>query len=486
MQASSQVIVNPNRALVLVAIELLLGCSAPMMVPDGGTDAGTDAGAPSWRVVQDELPGALLSAWESPDGVLFAVGGTARTAFVLRHDANGWWQMDPGTSSVLWWVHGFSADDVWAVGANGVVTHFDGTRWSVEREEGQATLFGLFGTSRATMVAVGGVVNLSAPRPELLVRGGSSWSSRPPLGSDARPLFKVWGRSASDLFIVGERGLIARGNGTSWTVEASGVTDRLTTVHGNANETYAVGGIQRPVFLRRSSGSWNAVSIPGAPLLLNGVAVRGDGRVVIVGLEGYLAEGRGDTVEVVRAVTNKDLHAVLETRTGLVAVGGDLVQTLGRGVLISSGALAGGTVKPWPHGGVPLDAGVDAGFDGGVDGGVDAGLDGGSDAGLDAGFDGGALDGGLDGGADAGSSDAGLDGGLIGPGGDCESRFGDCEPALQCTMIFPWTPVSFTCSGTCADVSQCGAYGAGACCRVPNPQSFMSQCLPERFCDGGM
>lgn len=461
------------RRFIVVAL-VASACSAPVPSSDGGVDGGgadggADAGS-SWVVVQDELPGALLSAWESSDGVLYAVGGTARSALVVRHDGTGWWQMDPGTTSVLWWVHGFSASDVWAVGANGVVTHFDGTRWVVEREGEAATLFGVFGTTRETMVAVGGVVNLSAPRPEVLLRSGSTWTGVSLGASDARPAFKVWGRSPSELFVVGERGLIARGGGTSWAFEASGVSERLTTVHGNATETYAVGGIRQPLFLRRAPGGWSALPIPGAPALLNGVTVTADGRVLIVGLEGYLAEGRGDVVSVVPPVTSKDLHAVLQTRAGFVAVGGDLVQTLGRGVLLSSGGLSGGTLRRWPFEGVPLDAG----FDGGFDAGVDAGVDGGFDAGFDD-----------DGGLDGGDVDGGADAGPLAEGDDCDGRFADCRSPLQCTMVFPWTPVSFTCSSVCTDVAECGAYGAGACCRTPNPQSFMNQCLPARFCDGG-
>ena len=53
---------------------------------------------------------------------------------MLRHDDRGWWEMDPGTSQGLWWVFGFSASDVYAVGNAGVVTHFDGTRWTALRE----------------------------------------------------------------------------------------------------------------------------------------------------------------------------------------------------------------------------------------------------------------------------------------------------------------------------------------------------------------
>lgn len=497
--------VRPVKRALLVAV-VVTACSAPMPTIDAGADAGSeDAGTHEWVVVHDDLPGALLSAWESSDGVLYAVGGTARTAFVLRHDSTGWWQMDPGTSSVLWWVHGFSASDVWAVGANGVVTHFDGTRWTVEREQGPATLFGVYGASRDRLIAVGGVVMLSAPQHAVLTRTAVGWSDVAALPStDTRPVFKVWGRLETEVFFVGERGLIARGNGTAMTVETSGVTDRLTTVHGNVDETYVVGGLQRPVFLRRTGTSWTPVTIPGSPQLLNGVAVAPDGEVVIVGLGGYVARGRGGTVRVSTTPTEKDLHAVLPTRTGFVAVGGDLVQTLGRGVVLTRGALPGGALRPWPHGGVRLDAGVnDAGADAGSE---DAGADGGTaDAGTDAGvfdagvvdagtFDAGAPDAGpldagpLDAGVDAGVADAGLvdggaDGGPLFAGDDCQGRYSDCPLPLQCVMILP--PFAFACTDVCMSVSECGAYGAGACCRVPNPQEFRSMCLPARFCDGG-
>src|SRR4051812_9239938 len=115
----------------LICCFVLAACTTTP-TPDSGTP---DSGTPNpWHLVHEGLPGTLLSAWESSDGVLYAVGGTSSSALVLRHDPSGWWTMDPGTTKTLWWVHGFSANDVYAVGANGVVTHFDGTRWIVERE----------------------------------------------------------------------------------------------------------------------------------------------------------------------------------------------------------------------------------------------------------------------------------------------------------------------------------------------------------------
>jgi hypothetical protein len=476
-----------GRAAVVLALALTSGCASPMPGADGGVDGGVDAGVSRWRVVLAEQPGALLSAWVSADGVLYAVGGTATRALVLRHDADGWWEMDPGTSRTLWWVHGFSADDVWAVGAAGVVTHFDGTRWRVEREGGAATLFGVFGVTPADLVAVGGVVSVSAPASLVLRRTASGWREVAALpASDGRAFFKVWGRTADDLFLVGERGLLGRGTPERLTLGALSVTDRLTTVHGSAAETYVVGGLQRPVLLRLVQGEWRPLVPPGTPQLLNGVAVNGAGDVVIAGLDGYLAEGREGVFTQAPPVTNFGLHAVTPTSSGFVAVGGDLVQTLGRGVVLARGALEGGAVRRWPHAGVPFDAGqADAGVDGGV---ADAGLaDGGAmDGGAeDAGADAGLLDAGLvDAGApDAGAFDGGVDGGLLGPGDECGTAPASCGPGLMCWFVFG--PFRDYCAGTCTDASQCGAYGAGACCRLPGPQAMENVCLRAEHCDGG-
>lgn len=468
----------------MLLLSTLCACSSPPNPPK------PDSGVAWWRVVLDEQPGALLSAWESSDGVLYAVGGTATRAFVLRHDGTGWWQMDPGTTHALWWVHGFSANDVWAVGAAGVVTHFDGTRWTVQREGGPATLFGVFGTTPSNLVAVGGVVSVSTPKPLVLRLTPAGWTEIAALpGTETRPLFKVWGRSEVDTFYVGERGLIARGPPEVLRQEAAGLVDRFTTVHGNAVETYIVGGLQRPVLLRRAGAGWETLSAPGTPQLLNGVAVNAQGDVVIVGLNGYLAEGRERDFTQVRPVTDLGLHAAVVTSGGFIAVGGDLVQTLGRGILLARGGLEGGPVRTWPNAGVPFDGGMpDAGVDAGVsDGGVDAGSDAGlPDAGMmDAGVrDSGVLDGGVDAGpVDGGGADAGSDGGVLGPGDECGGNPAGCGAGMMCWFVFG--PFRDYCAGTCIDASTCGAYGAGACCKLPGPQAMENVCLRAEHCDGG-
>ena len=371
--------------------------------------------------------------------------------------------MDPGTSKTLWWVYGFSASDVYAVGAAGVVTHFDGTRWTVEREGGDFTLFGAWGATPDDLVAVGGVVTSSSPRPAMVSRR-SGWTELSTAGLPAnRSLFKVWGTSAA----------ISSwwASGAWWRVASPG---RFTAADGarrrsgsppctaRAARCTRWAGCRAPVMLRFDGTSWRAVTISGTPQFLNGVAVNDAGAVLVVGLNGYLAEGRADTFEEHTPLTRRGLHGAAVTRDGFVAVGGELLGAFGQGVLLARGKLEAGPLKTWPSQGIRFDAGVDAGSDAGTDAGAD-------DAGLD----------------DAGVEDAGTDGGNVGPGESCDGDPMSCQPGLACWFVFG--PFKSFCAATCTSVSDCGAYGPGACCQLPGPQVTIPVCLPRDagVCDAG-
>ncbi len=441
----------------LICCFVLAACTTTP-TPDSGTP---DSGTPNpWHLVHEGLPGTLLSAWESSDGVLYAVGGTSSSALILRHDSSGWWTMDPGTTKTLWWVHGFSANDVYAVGANGVVTHFDGTRWIVEREGGDFTLFGAWGATPDELIAVGGVVSASAPRPAMVTKA-AGWNEIPTNGLPPdRAIFKVWGTSANDIVIVGERGLIARGAPGRFVRQTAPTTERITTVHGSGGELYAVGGLQMPVMLRGGL-TWRALNVPGSVQFLNGVAVSSSGDVVVVGYDGYVAEGRGDEFTQMPSLTRRGLHGAAVTSTGFVAVGGELLGAFGQGVVLSRGALEGGALRPWPNQGVPYDAGV-----------MDAGVDGGTDAGEE------------DAGVDAGPLEP-PDGGWLGPGASCDGMAQSCEPPMQCWFVFG--PYKNFCGDSCTTDDDCAAYGVGSCCRLPGPQVTTPVCLPRDagVCDAG-
>lgn len=403
------------------------------------TPAPTSA-PPAWHVVFDQLPAPLFSIWQADDGVLYAVGGAAGRSLVLRHDKNGWWTMDPGTSAPLWWVFGFSSTHVYAVGERGTITYFGGQRWEVFREGSPYTLYGVWGANPSDLWAVGGSPTLSQSRPVTLRSQGGSWQEVDAGLRPAASLFKVWGTAADNVYVVGEGGLLARFNGERFVEQQQPATTRLVTVFGSgADSVFAVGGAAGPELVHFDGGSWARLPPPGDQgRTLFGGATGAGREIVIVGELGYLAQGSGTSMQVAAAGTGDCLHAVTPTTAGFAAVGGDLQGKLSRGVLIARGGLQPGALQAWPWAGRALAPPLDAG----------SLSDGGS----------------------------GADGGTIAPGGFCDARPSGCGPLDECWLLIG--PNRAICTRLCPSALDCGAFGPGACCLIPGPQVTTPTCVP--------
>src|SRR5689334_23287934 len=96
--------------------------------------------------------------------------------------------------------------------------------------------------------AVGGTPDSGTGKPnDIVLRwDGASWTQDTlpgaPLGVT---LFKVWGTSSDDLYVVGEQGTIWHRTAGAWTFEgdAALTQSRLFTVHGcGKDDVFAVGG----------------------------------------------------------------------------------------------------------------------------------------------------------------------------------------------------------------------------------------------------
>ncbi|MFC2000483.1 nuclear transport factor 2 family protein [Chloroflexota bacterium] len=92
-----------------------------------------------------------------------------------------WSEMSSGTTSDLCGIWGSSSTDVFAVGYDGTILHYDGISWSAMA---------------------------SAPTNNSVLRN-------------------AWGSSSSDVFVVGFSGKIFHYNGTSWSAMDSGTTTHL-------------------------------------------------------------------------------------------------------------------------------------------------------------------------------------------------------------------------------------------------------------------
>lgn len=163
---------------------------------------------------------ALRSVWAANAGDVWLGGNFGRTyrnpawspsAPISRGGAVGmqplapWVEYDSASRADIERTWGTWSDDVWAVGRNGVLRHWDGT-------------------------------------------SSFLWSTID-LGT-TEDLHGVWGRSKDDVWAVGDNSAIAHWDGKQWTRELADPGLRLYGVWGDANDVFIVG---EGVILRRTS-----------------------------------------------------------------------------------------------------------------------------------------------------------------------------------------------------------------------------------------
>jgi hypothetical protein len=310
-------------------------------LPDGGDGA---AATPEWTPVLEHLDGALLAVWGTSEHDVWTVGGplgnSGFESLVMRFDGSAWHRMKPGGTDTYWWLHGTSQSDVWMVGEKGRITHWDGSKLEERASGTTATLFGVWAAAPDDAWAVGGVPDQpDQPNDVVLHWDGTSWrpEALPELHKVA--MFKVWGSSKDDVYVVGELGLVwHRVNGT-WTREAAGVAKgRLTTVNGcSKTELFAVGGRdllssdgttwKRSDILLENDVNGVACAPPGAP-------AHDWGRAVIVGGGSLKLRLVGDEwVDDFGSEPFSDLHGAWVDPTGAFwGVGGSFTATPRAGV----------------------------------------------------------------------------------------------------------------------------------------------------------
>lgn len=332
-------------AALRIALFAGLACGCPSPTATAVSDAGSDGGdaapePPAWSIALEHLDGALLSMWGSSPSDLLAVGGPLGNGglkpLVVRYDGKAWKRLDPGGTASFWWVHGASATDVWMVGEKGRITHYDGTAFKEHASGTTATLFGAWAASKTDAWAVGGTPE-GAPNDVLLHWDGTAWTPSPLPEALGRTLFKVWGTSADNVYVVGEAGTIWHRSSGTWTLESKTplAHGNLVTVNGcSATEVYAVG--ERDV-LRSDGKTWSRVDVT-LQNGVNGVACgrtpTGESEVLIVGLGGLKQRlVGGKWIDDFGTVPYTDLHGAWVDATGVQwGVGGNFIGTARAGV----------------------------------------------------------------------------------------------------------------------------------------------------------
>jgi hypothetical protein len=312
---------------------------------------GNVIGVASWQLVLRNQPAAFLSVSGTSASDVYAVGADpndGRGPVVLHYDGVNWQRLNTGQTGDLWWISDRPIGGaLYLAGENGLVLRFDPATGTFERllAPGGETLFGVWGTSANDLWTVGGNLLMQASSGVIYHFNGMSWT-RQDL-STASPngvplVFKVWGRSETEVYAVGFFGLILRFNGTIWTRLQSGVAGDppLLTVHGNDSIVAAVGGNNEGVILEGLDGTITNRAMPGTKVL-NGIFIAGTGFGVAAGREAEIAFRNNGvwTVQQTGFTTIRDFHAAwMDDAGGLWAVGGNILsQQLNDGMIAHFG-----------------------------------------------------------------------------------------------------------------------------------------------------
>ncbi len=307
----------------------------------------------------DPEPVVFTPTAEHPTAAILSAGGTGaddvwlvgaqpapgQPPLALHWDGSAWTAVNTKILHDLWWVHAFEDGPVFLAGGGASVLRVDGdtvTRLPTPEFFGN-TVFGVWGSAPDDLWAVGGFAG----------RAGFIWhwdgdafsevalpADLPRTATGEIPaLFKVWGRGADDVWVVGGLGTILHFDGDDWQVVPSGVTDTLFTVTGTTSAVWAVGGTNAGVVVRGGVAGFANETPADAPLL-QGITVDHDGVVWVAGANGYAArhDGNWSTVDLGLAVAPQSVHALWADRQGdLWAVGGGVLSpALDKGVACSS------------------------------------------------------------------------------------------------------------------------------------------------------
>jgi hypothetical protein len=302
-------------------------------VGPGPTHARRDSSA--WSAVTSGVSWSALWAGAADNAYAVSLEG------ISHWDGARWstvWTSDgePASLNAVW---GSGATDVFAVGAAGLVLHWDGTAWSAStagpefacpgpgggagqppaepcpRRGDLVSIWGtaaadVFTVSSATFSGDGALVHWDGKTWSTLTKLSSSavndlWASGPNdvymaggLGSmlhwdgaavsrvytpDASCYFGVWGSGPNDVYAVGCPGKYAQWDGARWTTKVSSTGSGLSAVRGSgAGDLFAVGWNGGLFHLR--SGDWEPIRVP-ANIHAVGLSVT-PGRVFVVGSTG--------------------------------------------------------------------------------------------------------------------------------------------------------------------------------------------------------
>ncbi len=201
----------------------------------------------------DGVTGSLRDLWGLSSDDVYAVG---QDAVVLHYDGSSWTKMDLGIitfTDTLQAIDGTSSSNIFIVGESGTVLHFNGTSW-------QSISTGLSNNLNDIWLHPDGTTTTVVGDDGEILTCTSSACNSDGKWSDS-DLQSVWGSASDDIYAVGYDGTILHYDGTIWDDMTSGVDADLLSIWGNSqNNIFAVG--DDGTIVRFGGSSWTPDYVP--------------------------------------------------------------------------------------------------------------------------------------------------------------------------------------------------------------------------------
>lgn len=256
------------------------------------------------------VTGYLWGIYSSGPSDIWVVGDNGA---VLHYDGMTWSKVSFTTEKLLS-IWGAGANDIWIGGYSGKSFHYNGTSWTAVALPGGGSLLGLTGTGSSDVWATNGTA--------VSHWNGTSWSNTPVSGTTQA----IWAASSSDVWAVGTSGTANHYDGTKWSTVPTTVTDLFWGVGGSGSkDVWAVG-------LSGTIAHWDGTSFKkvasGTTKDLVSVTSVSATDAWIAGWGATLLRWNGTTWTPVNTGVTTNLMAVLPTPTSLWVTGweGTLLQ----------------------------------------------------------------------------------------------------------------------------------------------------------------
>jgi hypothetical protein len=199
----------PRPTAIAVALLTAAALAASCRSGDESKDKTPAARSATPDDRQMAITSSLSAVWGSGPSDVWAVGTDGA---MVHFDGHSWTASKSGTAKSLSAVYGTAKDDVWAVGDDGITLHFDGTSWTQTEQTDGMTLLGVWASSKTDVWISGIYENVGLLRHY----NGKVWENAPAI-SASTSLWEVWGSGPKDVWMVGSNtkggGFVLRGDG---------------------------------------------------------------------------------------------------------------------------------------------------------------------------------------------------------------------------------------------------------------------------------